>query len=120
MGETDFTHRVLTAFADPAVQGALRWQVTPTGQLEFYVDCSGMFADEVSNDVVSIHPGNVAALEAAFGDVIDAVGEVTYGPELFCVRQRLIRPENHEYPADSRLWPLFDAAVGSTSSQRSS
>lgn len=103
-----FAELVLMLFAASGGQELLHWDK----DLNFAVRCDGLYGDLPEEEPLTGE--TLPAMVAAFSDVLLITGsDVTFASHLFIARLRNLRPDNHRYPSDSRLWPLFDALPAS-------
>jgi len=107
---TEYIIGVLASSAQAGVQDWVTWTANTEEDkppIEFFVETGSMF----SPDAEPLTPKNLPAYQDALQVVGNVTGgDYTYGPALFVARQRGVRPDNHQYPSDVRLHPLFDDA----------
>lgn len=105
-----FMLRVLSATASIDGHDEVIWWTTGTcAPITFLVLCNDVF-DWGTADCEPLTPDNIDEFEQAITDVgLATQGDYTYVTTLFCARQRKRRPQGAAYPAEHRLWPLFDA-----------
>jgi hypothetical protein len=101
-----FAIQLLRIFAHAERQDALYWQAPALGFVRFYAVCGDAFDDN------NLEPITLATVELLTG-AVTAVRQVTGGsaydaPLLYCARARARRPRRAAYPANPRLWKLFD------------
>lgn len=105
-----FSLRLLAVMHRMDFTDALWWRLDPEGTVRFFILCHDEFAWGTA-DCEEVTPANLADLEKAVDDVLAVTGDMPFdAPCLFVARVRGMRPQGAAYPADRRLWPLFDAA----------
>lgn len=104
-----FETEVLRIIADNDVHSFLFWRVENNGQIKFYIVCNDLFAWALA-DLQELTPENLPELKQALQDIHTlAPDHDIEGMDLFCARQRKMRPQGAAYPKNKDLWPLFDA-----------
>ncbi len=105
----EFTIKVLRYLALHDMVDHFFFNVNDENELTIAANCSDLF-EWGTADSETLTEQNFPMLEEARLDVLKVADYDGYATSLWACRVRGWKPQGAAYPADRKLWPLFDAA----------